>query len=85
MSETFIDKAPVAVIMNPDIERIIDMLPELSPERIKEIADFTAYLAERERKNKVFIEETLAAEERGEYYTFNTAEEAMDAIINWRE
>ncbi|MBF0463920.1 MAG: hypothetical protein HQK88_01990 [Nitrospirae bacterium] len=85
MSETFIDKAPVAVIKNPDIERIIGMLPELSPERVKEIADFTAYLAERERKHKVFIEETLAAEERGEYYTFNTAEEAMEAIINWRE
>ncbi|MBF0564996.1 MAG: hypothetical protein HQK89_07130 [Nitrospirae bacterium] len=85
MSETIIEKPPEAVVKNPDIERIIEMFPELSPERVKEIADFTAYLAERQRKHKLFVEETLAAEQRGEYYTFNTAEEAMEAIINWRE
>ncbi|MBF0457612.1 MAG: hypothetical protein HQK99_06935 [Nitrospirae bacterium] len=83
MTET----APVAAVTtaavtNPDIERINEILHKLSPERVKEIADFTAFLAEKERKHKAFVEETLAAEQRGEYLIFHTAEEFMDAILN---
>jgi hypothetical protein len=85
MSETVIEAAPKAAVTNPDIERINEILPGLSPERVKEIAEFTAFLAEKERKHKIFVEETLAADEDGEYYEFDTAEEAMEGIRNWKE
>ena len=78
MIETVID-------VNPDVERIHEMLTGLSVERIREASDFIAFLAEKERRHKAFVDETLAAEQRGEYYTFETAEEAMDAIRNWKD
>ncbi|QWR78103.1 hypothetical protein [Candidatus Magnetomonas plexicatena] len=74
-----------AIDVNPDVERIHEMLAALSVERIKEASDFIAFLVEKERKHQAFVEETLAAEQRGEYYTFETVEEAMDAIRNWKD
>ncbi|MBF0320515.1 MAG: hypothetical protein HQL01_12005, partial [Nitrospirae bacterium] len=73
-----------AAVTNPDIKRINELLAELSPERVREVADFAAYLAERERRHKKFVEETLAAEQE-EGYTFDSVEEAMEFIRNWRE
>ncbi|MBF0516387.1 MAG: hypothetical protein HQK97_04585 [Nitrospirae bacterium] len=82
MSETIIETATTADdVTNPDIERIVGMLSELSPDRVKEIADFTAYLAQRQRNHKAFVEETLAAKLEP-VLTFNSAQEAFDAIFS---
>jgi hypothetical protein len=81
MSETIIEKIPEAVVDNLDIQRIIGMLPELSPERIKEIADFTAYLAEKEHKHKMFVEETLAAATNPEKLTFKNSKALIKASL----
>ncbi|MCG6553671.1 MAG: hypothetical protein L7F77_15205 [Candidatus Magnetominusculus sp. LBB02] len=86
MNETITDTAIESAVKNPDVEHIIEILPVLSPERIKEAASFIDYLADRERRHKIFVEETLAAEERiqrGECLTFNNAEELVDAIVNF--
>ncbi|MBF0344555.1 MAG: hypothetical protein HQL06_10145 [Nitrospirae bacterium] len=84
MSETITDTVTEAAVTNPDVEHIIEILPALSPERIKEAASFIDYLADRERRHKIFVEETLAAEQE-EGYTFDTVEEAMEFIRNWKE
>ncbi|KWT82661.1 hypothetical protein [Candidatus Magnetominusculus xianensis] len=85
MSETITDTVIESAVKNPDIAHIIEILPVLSPERIKEAASFIDYLADRERRHTIFVEETLAAEQRGEYYEFDTIEDAMEAIRNWKE
>ncbi|MBF0457616.1 MAG: hypothetical protein HQK99_06955 [Nitrospirae bacterium] len=88
MSETITEAAlPVAAgttaaVTNPDIERINGILQVLSPERVKEIADFTAFLAEKERKHKAFVDETLAAEASTERYTFKNSNELIQAAID---
>ncbi|KWT85468.1 hypothetical protein ASN18_1720 [Candidatus Magnetominusculus xianensis] len=64
-----------------DIERINEMLKELSPETIASIVAFIAYQADRERRHKIFVEETLAAEQEP-MLTFNSAQEAFDAIFS---
>ncbi|MBF0459099.1 MAG: hypothetical protein HQK99_14510 [Nitrospirae bacterium] len=88
MSETITDTATETAVTNPDVEHIMEILPALSPERIKEASSFIDYLADRERRHKIFVEETLAAEQRiqrGECLTFNTAEELMDAIVSFKD
>ncbi|MBF0456829.1 MAG: hypothetical protein HQK99_02930 [Nitrospirae bacterium] len=84
MSETITDTTTEAAVKNPDIEHIIEILPVLSPERIKEAASYIDYLADRERRHRAFVEETLEAEQE-EGYTFDTVEEAMEFIRNWSE
>ncbi|QWR78106.1 hypothetical protein [Candidatus Magnetomonas plexicatena] len=71
-----------AIDVNPDVERIHEMLAALSVERIKEASDFIAFLAEKERKHQAFVEETLAAEAEPDYVICNSAEELMEAIFN---
>lgn len=78
------DTATEAAVKNHDIEHIIEILPVLSPGRIKEAASFIDYLADRERRHQAFVEETLAAEQE-EGYTFDTVEEAMEFIRSWSE
>ncbi len=73
--------APVVAVTNPDIERITATLPELSPERVKEIAEFTSFLAEKERKHKAFIGECIAAEANPERYVFNNSNELIKAVL----
>ncbi len=85
MSETLIETSHEAAVTNPDIKRINELLAELSPERVKEAADYIAYLAEKERKHKAFVEETLDIIANPDYLTFDTVEEAMEAIRNWEE
>ncbi|MBF0464494.1 MAG: hypothetical protein HQK88_09415 [Nitrospirae bacterium] len=68
--------------VNPDVERIQEMLSGLSRERIKEVSDFIAFLAEKERKHQAFVEETLAAEADPDYVVCNSAKELMEAILN---
>lgn len=87
MSETITESATVAAVANaavtnPDIERISEILPGLSAECVKEIADFTAFLAEKERKHKAFVGETLAAEANTERYTFNNSKELIQAALD---
>ena len=73
---------------NHDIERINEMLKELSPETITAVIAFIAYHADRERRHNEFVDETLAAAERikrGECLTFHSAEELVDAIVNYKD
>ncbi|MBF0520384.1 MAG: hypothetical protein HQK92_11745 [Nitrospirae bacterium] len=81
MSGTIIEKPPEAVVSNSDIEQIIEMMLKLSPEHIKEAADFIAYLAERERKHKIFVEETLAAAANPEKITFKNSKALIKAAL----
>ncbi|MBF0517900.1 MAG: hypothetical protein HQK97_12475 [Nitrospirae bacterium] len=81
MSETIIE----AEVRNTDIERISEILQRLSPQRVKEAADYIAYLAEKERKHKAFVEETLDIIANPDDLTFDTVDEAMEAIRNWKE
>ncbi|WP_420265131.1 hypothetical protein [Candidatus Magnetominusculus dajiuhuensis] len=88
MSETITETALATAVTNPDIEHINEMLKDLSPETIAAVVAFIAYQADRERRHKIFVEETLAAAERverGEYLTFNTADDLVDAIVNFAD
>ncbi len=75
------DTATKTAVTNPDVEHIMEILLALSPELIKEAASFIDYLADRERRHKIFVEETLAAEQEP-MLTFNSAQEAFDAIFS---
>ncbi|QWR77175.1 hypothetical protein [Candidatus Magnetomonas plexicatena] len=68
-------------VATPDIEHIIEVLPELPPERVKEAADFIDYLADRERKHKTFVEETLAAAANPEKVTFENSKALIKAAM----
>ncbi|MBF0564992.1 MAG: hypothetical protein HQK89_07110 [Nitrospirae bacterium] len=81
MSEMIIEKPSESVVKALDIERIIEMLPDLSPERIKEAADFIDYLADREHKHKIFVEETLAAAANPEKFTFKNSKALIKAAL----
>ncbi|WP_420264043.1 hypothetical protein [Candidatus Magnetominusculus dajiuhuensis] len=78
MSETMIGN-------NHDIERINEMLKDLSPETITAVIAFIAYHADRERRHNEFVAETLAAEQEPDSIICDTAEEVMEAIRNWTE
>ncbi|MEO5358184.1 MAG: hypothetical protein H7844_12935 [Nitrospirae bacterium YQR-1] len=86
MNETIIEteKPPEITDQQGYIERIDETLRSLSIERLKEVSDFAAYLADKERRHKEFVEETLRFEQE-EGYTFDTVEEAMEFIKNWKE
>jgi hypothetical protein len=70
---------------NVEIEHINDMLDGLSEKSLVEVADFTAYLFEKQRRHKTFAEETLDMLRKSDSVTFDTADEAMDYIMNWRQ
>ena len=72
-------------VRNLEIEHINEMLPVLSPERLKEAENFISYLIEKQRRYEACVKETLAAENNEEFYIFDTAKEAMNAIRNWSE
>lgn len=61
------------------IDNIKEMLSELSPERLQEAYDFVAYLREKERKHRSFVERVLKAEQEPPI-RFETVEQAMNAI-----
>ncbi|QWR77925.1 hypothetical protein [Candidatus Magnetomonas plexicatena] len=84
MNETVIETSHKAADEQSYIDRIDSTLSSLSLERLKEVSDFASFLADKERRHKEFVEETLAAEQE-EGYTFDTVEEAMEFIKSWKE
>ncbi|MBF0487880.1 MAG: hypothetical protein HQK98_06940 [Nitrospirae bacterium] len=81
MSDTITETAPEVAVTNPDIERINEMLIGLPAERIAEVVSFTAYLADRERRHKIFVEETLASDANPERYVFNNSKALITAAL----
>lgn len=63
------------------IEKIDGLLSKLPKRYLKEIEDFAAYLASKARKNKLFEERILKAEQ-GKKIRFNSVDEAMKAVID---
>ncbi len=66
------------------IDSLKEILGQLSDEKIQEVYDFAAFLAEKERKRRAFVEEVLKAE-REIPIRFESAEEALQAIIDESE
>ncbi|MBF0540827.1 MAG: hypothetical protein HQK91_05190 [Nitrospirae bacterium] len=73
------------IISNPVISEINNMLQGLSEETLIEINHYVSFMTEKERKHKAFVEETLKIEAESDTVTFNSVDEAMDAIRNWKE
>ena len=63
------------------IDSLKDILIQLSDEKIQEVYDFAAFLAEREAKRKAFIEETLKAEKEPTI-RYESVEDAVKAIFD---
>jgi hypothetical protein len=68
-----------------EIEHIKEMLPLLSEADIQELRDFAAYLIYKSKKRKAFEERLDKIESESDTVAFNTVDEAMDAIRNWKE
>lgn len=65
-----------------DIDEMILNLPE---EKIQEVRDYVGYLTEKEKKRKAFEERVLKAAKEPDAVEFDTVEDAMEAIRNWRD
>lgn len=63
------------------INNIREMLEKLPESALEEVNDFIAFLLEKERKRKAFVERILRAEKEPTV-KFDTPEEAMKAILN---
>lgn len=61
------------------------MLRNLSEDTLKEVRDFIAFLIEKERKRKAFVERIHKIEAESDTVTFDSVKEAMEAIRNWSE
>lgn len=72
-------------ITSHQIDEITEMLEALSEEGLKEVKDFIAFLREKEAKRKAFEERILGIEAESDTVAFDSAEEAMKAIKNWKE
>ncbi|MCL5061871.1 MAG: hypothetical protein M1443_01490 [Nitrospirae bacterium] len=68
-----------------EISDIDEMLLKLSEERLQEVMDFIGYLLEKEKKRKAFEERILKIEQESDTVTFDSVEDAMNAIRNWNE
>lgn len=66
------------------IDNIKEMLNTLSEDTLKEVRDFIAFLIEKERKKKAFVERVLKAEQEPPI-RFESADEAFQAIIDESE
>jgi hypothetical protein len=71
--------------MDSVISEINERLKGLSEETLIEINHYVYYMKEKERKHEAFVEETLKIEAESDTITFDTAEEAMNTIRNWKE
>ena len=67
------------------IEHIKQALSRLSDQSILVLHEHTAFLLDRERKHKAFVEETLKAAHSPDTITFTSADELIEAALNWRE
>jgi hypothetical protein len=67
-----------------ELEHIKEILPVLSETALHELRAFVDYLADRERRRKELVESVLKAEQETPI-RFESAEEALQAIINESE
>ncbi|MEO5358505.1 MAG: hypothetical protein H7844_14590 [Nitrospirae bacterium YQR-1] len=83
MNETIIEteKPPEITDQQGYIDRIDDTLRSLSLERLKEVSDFAAYLADKERRHREFVEETLAAAANPERIMFKDSTSLIKAAL----
>jgi hypothetical protein len=66
-----------------EIDHIKEMLLKLSEERLQEVRDFIGYLLEKEKKRKAFEDRIANIEQESDTVTFDSVEDAMNAIRNW--
>jgi chorismate mutase len=66
-----------------EIDYIDEMLLKLSKERLQEVRDFIGYLLEKEKKRKAFEDRIANIEQESDTVTFDSVEDAMNAIRNW--
>jgi hypothetical protein len=64
-----------------EIDRIKEMLNKLPEDALAEVGDFVAFLLEKEKKRKAFVERVLKAEQEPSV-TFESPEDTMQAILN---
>ena len=64
-----------------EIDRIKAMLNKLPGDALAEVGDFVAFLLEKEKKRKAFVERVLKVEQEPSV-TFESPEDAMQAILN---
>ena len=64
-----------------EIDRIKDMLNKLPESALSEVGDFVAFLLEKEKKRKALVESVHKAEQEPSV-TFESPEDAMQAILN---
>jgi hypothetical protein len=67
-----------------EIDRIKEMLNKLSESALAEVGDFVAFLLEKEKKRKALVERVSKAEQEPSV-TFESPEDAMQAILNATE
>ena len=68
-----------------EIEHLKDIVSQLPESAIREVRDFAAYLADRERRRKALVERVLKAEKEHNSVMCNSVEEAMQAILNYQD
>ncbi len=86
--ETNIIQNPIEQVENTEtlkVEAIKEVLKKLSPPLIDSLYDYAAFLLEKEKTHRAFVEETLEIEANSDTITFDSVEEAMEAIRNWSE
>lgn len=64
-----------------EIEHIKDILSQLPESAAREVRDFAAYLADRERRRKELVEQVLKAEKELPI-RFESVEDAVKAVFN---
>ncbi|MCI4626808.1 MAG: hypothetical protein L3V56_12735 [Candidatus Magnetoovum sp. WYHC-5] len=83
--ETTIIQNPVEQTEAYKIEAIKEALKELSPKLIDSLYEYVVFLLEKEKKHKEFVERILVIEANPDYVEFDTAEDLVEAIVNWSE
>jgi hypothetical protein len=68
-----------------EIELIKNILSSLPNSALHEVRDFAAYLADRERRRKALVARVLKAEQEPDTVICNSAEEALQAILNYQD
>mgnify|MGYP001611965673 CR=1 FL=1 len=68
-----------------EIEHIKEMLPKLSKTALHELCTFANFLTEKEKKHKAFEQRLSKIEAESDTVTFDSVEDAMNAIRNWDE
>lgn len=64
-----------------EIEHLKDILSQLPESAVREVRDFAAYLADRERRRKALVERVLKAEQEPPI-RFESVEDAVKAVFD---